>query len=306
MTTTEISKLEHVDIRNAWPHEAHNFTPWLLENLAGLSEAIGITLEAEESEVSVGSFSADIIARNPMDDSRVLIENQLECSDHAHLGQILTYLAGLEAQTIIWIATDFREQHLSAIKWLNESTSEPFAFFAVKIKVVRIDGSPYAPIFEVVERPNNWERQLHEAAPQGSRSDLGKHRLTFWTAFVNRIDGELERNGAAKSTSNRWRVIPELDLVISMFVSTSNKVGIFVRGMHGAAGELVRDQLVVHDQAITERLNVPIGDGADYFFILKKQGDFNNKQEQDALIDWFNEKADLYERTLKDILGQTA
>ena len=125
MATPEFGTLETVDLREAWPHEAHNFTPWLADNLDRLSDAIGIPLEPEGTEVQVEQFSADIFARNPQDDSFVLIENQLEASDHTHLGQILTYLAGLEARTVIWVARDFQEAHLSAIRWLNENTTDP-------------------------------------------------------------------------------------------------------------------------------------------------------------------------------------
>jgi len=306
VTTAKFAKLEQADIRTAWPHEARNFTPWLLDNLDGLSDAIGIPLEAEASEVAVESFSADIIARNPFDNSRVLIENQLESSDHTHLGQILTYLAGLEAQTIIWVASDFREPHLSAFKWLNESTTEPFAFFAVRVKVVRIGDSPFAPLFEVVVRPNNWERQLHAANPKsGGQSELGRHRLAFWTAYVSRVEGELARNGEAKGTSNRWRVIPELDLIVSMYVAVG-QIGLFVRGPHRSLGaELTRDFLALHADAITERLGVPMGDG-QYFFGTSRGGDYNDAQERDQLIDWLHEKAELYERTMMDVLGGTA
>ena len=102
------------------------------------------------------------LANNPVDGSRVLIENQLESTDHTHLGQILTYLAGLEAQTVIWAAREFREPHLSAIRWLNTHTTDEFAFFAVKVRVVRIGDAPslVAPLFEVLERPNDWDRRV--------------------------------------------------------------------------------------------------------------------------------------------------
>ena len=102
MTIPELGNLEQVDLRQAWPHEARSFTPWLSENLEILSSVIGIPLELEGQEVAVEQFSADILARNPRDDSRVLIENQLEQSDHGHIGQIMTYLAGLDVNTVIW------------------------------------------------------------------------------------------------------------------------------------------------------------------------------------------------------------
>ncbi len=122
----EFADLNEINLRTAWPDEAHDFTPWLSQNLNRLSQAIGIPMELEDTEVAVQEFSADILARNPTDNTLILIENQLEPTDHTHLGQILTYLAGLNAQTIIWIARNFREPHLSAVRWLNTHTSDPF------------------------------------------------------------------------------------------------------------------------------------------------------------------------------------
>lgn len=138
---TIFGTLIDVPIRGAWQHEAQRFTPWLASNLDRLSTLIGIPLELIGTETRVGSFSADIIAKNAADDSIVLIENQLESSDHTHLGQIMTYLAGLSTHTMIWVAPNFRDEHLSAIRWLNEHTIDPFAFFAIRVRVLRIDNS---------------------------------------------------------------------------------------------------------------------------------------------------------------------
>lgn len=118
-------------MREAWPNEATDFTPWLAENLHRLSQVIGVPLELEGTEVAVEGYSADILAKYPADDSRVIIENQLEYTDHTHLGQIMTYLAGLDAKTVVWIAREFRGPHLSAVRWLNTHTTDEFAFFAV-------------------------------------------------------------------------------------------------------------------------------------------------------------------------------
>ena len=127
----DFAELKDVDLRSVWEHEAHDFTPWLAlaENLERLSKAIGIPLEPEGTEIQVEQFAADIVARNRADGSRVLVENQLEGSDHTHLGQILTYLAGVQAQTVVWVAGYFDEAHRSAVRWLNDHTVEPFAFF---------------------------------------------------------------------------------------------------------------------------------------------------------------------------------
>ncbi len=191
----EFGELKDVPLREAWPHEANDFTPWLADNLHRLSQAIGVDLELEETEVSVEGFSADILARIPSDNSVVVIENQLENTDHTHLGQVLTYLAGLEAQTVIWIAREFQGPHLSAIRWLNSHTIDPFAFFAVKVRAVRIADAPapVAPLFEVLERPNDWDRRVRDMAEtrvNGRRADLRPFRREFWSFYAERHQGD--------------------------------------------------------------------------------------------------------------------
>jgi hypothetical protein len=291
------------DLRDAWAHEAHGFTPWLYENLDQLSEALGIPLEAAGAEVPVESFSADILAHNPLDDSRVLIENQLECSDHTHLGQILTYLAGLQARTVVWIAREFREPHLAAIKWLNEHTSEEFSFFAVQLRVVRIANSPLAPIFDVVERPNNWERRsLAEAAQRESTSAIGTSRTEFWSAYLEHVPADLARSGPAKAASNRWREVPGLDLIISYYVAVRD-VGIFIRGLRGSNGAEVRDRLLDVEPQLTQRLNTPIGESTEHFFISFTPGNYQNPEERPRLVRWLAESVDRYEAALLAVFG---
>ena len=175
-------ELTDVDLREAWAHEANDFTPWLAENLHRLADAIGVPMEIEGTEVVVGDYQADILARD-RDGRRVLVENQLEWSDHTHLGQILTYLAGLEARTVIWIARDFNEAHLSAVRWLNENSGDdkdPFDFFAAKLKVVQIDDSRMAPIFEVLERPSDWDRRIRASTREpGPLAEVVRGRRGF-------------------------------------------------------------------------------------------------------------------------------
>lgn len=219
MTIPELGTLVEVSLRDAWHHEALSFTPWLAAHLDELAYKIGIPLELEGVEMPVETFSADILARNPQDDTLVLIENQLEGSDHTHLGQIMTYLAGLEAHTIVWVASNFREPHLSALKWLNERTDESFAFFAVKVKAVRIGDSPIAPVFEVLARPNNWERRVHAIAQESRQmSSLGQFRKEFWTHYVNRFPDEQQREPAG-GRSWRSRKLQNPDLAIVTYLT---------------------------------------------------------------------------------------
>lgn len=181
---TPISRLQRVPIRNVWQTEPQGFTPWLAspENLAFLGEAIGLSLELQSMEESVGDFRADIICQSSLDGHLVLIENQFAQTDHTHLGQILTYTAGLKAATIIWIAERIRDEHRAAIDWLNENTPEGINFFALEIELWRIADSPVAPKFNVVCKPNEWTRRAAAASrPSGEQSDF---RWAYWSSFV--------------------------------------------------------------------------------------------------------------------------
>jgi hypothetical protein len=137
MTTTNIplARLQPVDLRKVWQTEAGCFTPWLAsgENISLLGGAIGLELEVEAQEKDVGPFRADILCKDTANDHWVLIENQLDKTDHTHLGQLLTYAAGLQVVTIVWIAQQFTEEHRAARDWLNENTYERFNFFGLEM-----------------------------------------------------------------------------------------------------------------------------------------------------------------------------
>ena len=144
-----IAKLEPVEIRELWKHEGRGFSAWLAENLDTLSEAVGLTLQNPIREKEVGRFSLDLLTETD-GGTQVIIENQLDVTNHDHLGKVLTYLSNLEAKIAIWIAGDIREEHAEAIRWLNEFTPADTAFFLVKLSAFRINGSDPAPHFAVV------------------------------------------------------------------------------------------------------------------------------------------------------------
>ena len=300
---TKLGTLKNVNLREAWSHEAQDFTPWLADNLDRLSAAIGIPLELEGQEVSVDSFSADILARNPQNDSRVLIENQLEQTDHTHLGQILTYLAGLEAQVVIWVASSFRDPHISAVHWLNDHTVAPFAFFAVQVKAVQIGNSPIAPLFEIVAKPNDWDRQIQkQVRSSGELSGLSKWRLRFWEHLLERHPEQEEWDGRM-ATSSHWRQVPDSDLWVSIYIG-KKEVGLFVRGGRNADIENIFLQLEPHQEVLEKSLGAPLGDGGKrgYFFHQKSSGDLTDETCWSEKVDWLHQMQDLYVRNLKEVL----
>ncbi|MXY21713.1 MAG: hypothetical protein F4Y49_10315 [Dehalococcoidia bacterium] len=309
MATPEFGTLESVDLREAWPHEAHNFTPWLADNLDRLADAIGMPLEPEGTEVQVDQFSADIFARNPQDDSFVLIENRLEGSDHTHLGQILTYLAGLEARTVIWVARDFQEAHLSAIRWLNENTIDQFAFFAVQVMVARIADSPLAPIFNVVEQPNQWDRHIRSAS-QEKRSELtplGQFRSEFWTYYAERYPHDGVRLGFADA--NPDYIVENTGLKVRRFLA-QNQVGLWITTQKRATWEESDELLNPYLPALEKELHVNPKELTDDEFELWESTAhrtifINTKDRKNwkEATDWLHKHLTIYLRILSEPVG---
>ncbi len=205
-----LGRLARVELRDIWLSESSHFTPWLAqpENLAVLADTLGIGLELEAQEKNVGPFRADLLCKDTGSGAWVLIENQLERTDHSHLGQLLTYASGLQAVTIVWIAARFTEEHRSTLDWLNGITDERFRFFGLEVELWRICESPAAPKFNIVSKPNNWSRSVAQAARAIDEQDLSETRLrqlAFWTAFhrtLDRLGGPM--TGHKKPRPNSW------------------------------------------------------------------------------------------------------
>lgn len=210
MSVPALGRLEKVELRNAWQSESGDFTPWLAreENLKLLGEAINLDLELEAQEKHVGPFRADILCRDTASDEHwVLVENQLERTDHGHLGQLLTYAAGLKAATIVWIAERFTDEHRAALDWLNEITGERFAFFGLEVELWRIGESPMAPKFNVVSKPNDWTKTVQSSTAQGVGGELSEHKQTqlqFWTAFKEFLEREKSIIRCQKPFQQNW------------------------------------------------------------------------------------------------------
>lgn len=160
MVEASVGRLEQVPLREVWAHETLSLTPWLLRNAVVLADALGIDLELREAEHAVGGFNLDLVGVDRATGATVIVENQLEGSDHSHLGQLLTYAGGTDPTTIVWVAPRFRDEHRAALEWLNLHTEPGVRFFAVRITAVRIGNSLPAPLLEVVVRPNDWEKTV--------------------------------------------------------------------------------------------------------------------------------------------------
>lgn len=178
---TNLGTLKEItDLRSIWPHEALNFTPWVVENVDLLADAVGLDITVDETESSVGDFNVDIYASETGTDRKIIIENQLEDTDHDHLGKLITYASGKGADVVIWVVKHAREEHKAAVEWLNNHTDDKIGFFLCEIKLFQIGDSQIAPAFTVVERPNDWTKEIRKTA---SANSTQQQRLEYWQAF---------------------------------------------------------------------------------------------------------------------------
>ena len=281
----KLERLIKVPLREFWDKEDRDFTPWLAdeENIGLLGETIGVELEVEAQEKNVGPFRADILCKDTATDDWVLIENQLERTDHTHLGQLLTYAAGLEAVTVVWIAEGFTDEHRAALDWLNEITDEKFSFFGLEIELWRIGDSPMAPKFNVVSHPNDWTKTVSRIS-RNELTSVQQLYLEYWTTLRDLLE---ERNGVIRP------VKPLPRYWMSFAVGRSN--------FWLSASASVKGQWVCVSLTLTGK------DGKDHFYLLERdkadiEEEVGAKLEWDEKDGWERSEIDLslYEIDLED------
>lgn len=286
------------DLRAVWPHEALSFTPWLAqpENMSLLSQTIGVDIEVEETESSVESFSADILGVDINTGRKVIIENQLEDTNHSHLGQIITYAAGKDAATMIWIVKHAREAHRAAIEWLNNHSDEDINFFLIEIELWQINDSLLAPKFNVVEEPNNWAKAIKKSST-ATESAAQQARYEFWSKFNEKafLDPKFQKEfRSRKPSSNHWYSLSigksGVHIDISYLVQR-NEIGIEL---------YIRDDKKLFDECYSHKDDIEkiIGCALSWQrldtkkasrVILLQKFDFSDASLIDEEIDWIKE-----------------
>jgi hypothetical protein len=201
-----IGKLEEVDIRELWKHEQYDFSEWLSkkENIENLNDILGLTLVDISKETYVGSYRCDLFAKDETTGIKVIIENQLEMSNHDHLGKIITYASGLDAKVVVWIVKEAREEHRSAIEWLNNNTNSNINFFLIEIHAYKIGNSDNAPMFQVIEQPNDFIKNNKSINSNDTMNKSQSQRLEFWNQFNNVLIERGKTFNVRKATTDHW------------------------------------------------------------------------------------------------------
>lgn len=202
----DIGKLQEVDIRNLWKHEQYDFSEWLSkeENIEYLNDILGLTLVDISKETYVGSYRCDLFAKDETTGTKVIIENQLEISNHDHLGKIITYASGLDAKVIVWIVKEARQEHRSAIEWLNNNTNNNINFFLIEIHAYKIGNSDNAPMFQIIEQPNDFIKNNKSTNSNESMNKSQSQRMEFWNQFNEILIKRGKPFNVRKATTDHW------------------------------------------------------------------------------------------------------
>lgn len=293
----KLGKFVNVNIRDKWPNEAQDFTPWLAEdeNLQLLGSELGLELELEDIEVPVGPYSADILAKDTGSNRNVVIENQLEKTDHDHLGKAITYASVLDAVTVIWIAGNFTDEHKKAIDWLNDHTSEEISFYGIKLELVKIDDSNPAVRFNVLSEPSQViktaKQAHHDLTPEKSI------QLKFWTMFKEKYLAKSKSKTAQTPSPKYWYNISlgRSDIHLSNTASVSkSKIGVRVY-IRGKIADSAIEQLTPQREAIEAEIGEelqwnPRPENKDKVICLEMEADLANESNWDQYLDWMAEK----------------
>lgn len=284
--------LIEVDVRELWRHEQYDFSNWLAkeENTKLIDDEIGLTLVNISKEVFVGSYRCDLVAEDETTGDKIIIENQLEATNHDHLGKIITYAAGLDANTIIWIVKEAREEHRAAIEWLNNNTSKKIGFFLMELHAYKIDESRPAPMFKIIEKPNDFVKNSKNNLKDREMNKSQAERLYFWTE-MNKIIVERGRPfNVRKATTDHWYSIAIGSSEASIVINLVNKYNNIAIEIYINNNKELYDKLYSYKEEIEEKL----GFSLEWLRLDNKKAsriltyidglDFNNRNNYPQLI----------------------
>ncbi len=311
----QLGKLEKVPLRQVWVGEATHFTPWLAkeDNIALLSEVVNLDLEVQAQEERVGPFKADILCKDTSSDHFVLIENQIELTDHRHLGQLMTYAAGLNAVTIIWIAEKFTEEHRAALDWLNRITDETVDFFGIEIELYRIGASQPAPKFSIVSKPNNWSKNIKRTADSTQVTDTKLKQQQYWQAFKEYSEANKPLYRSQKPLPQHWTNISigRSNFLIQVYANTRDQriaVALVVYGPEALENFSKLRELYKMESlaAISPELQWEEKEGGkEHHVVFRKEGvDPLNEKDWPTQHEWLKYNVEQFIRYFKDKIRQ--
>ena len=251
-----IRKLVEVDVRELWQHEQYDFSKWLAKetNLEYLNDILGLTLVDVDKEVYVGPYRCDLVAKDETSGISVIIENQLEATNHDHLGKIITYASGLDAKVMVWIVKEAKEEHRAAVEWLNNNTNNNINFFLIEIHAYRIGNSDPAPKFEVIEKPNDFVKRSKSNAEDRDLKKREQERLFFWKEFNQVLIARGKPFNVRKATTDHWYDVAIGTSEAHIAIDLVNKDGRIFVGIYISDNKELYDSLYAQKDEIEEEM----------------------------------------------------
>lgn len=304
-----LGNIKKVSLRKIWKNEAYDFTPWLSKNIEQIGDAIGIELEFENKEVSVGPYFADILAKDIGTNKVVVIENQLEKTNHDHLGKCITYASVLDASAVIWIASKFTDEHKKALDWLNDHTSDEIGFYGIKVELWQIDNSQPAVRFNVVSEPNDVVRQASKQKKFEELSDTRKKQLEFWTAFRKKLAETKKINSLQTPRPQYWFDISLGKSGINLsniFNTDKNEIGVRVYISNKKVDEWLpyfeSKREIIENEIGSKLVWNPNPNKRDKVITLIKHFDLEDRQNWKEGIEWLSEKSIKFRQIFSKII----
>lgn len=299
MDSLNFAELKGKDVRSYWKDEAKDFTPWLAKKIrsddtSALEDEIDIDLESVKTEKSVGKYSLDILAQSMEGEKQVVIENQLNPSDHDHLGKTIAYASGIDADVIIWISPKFNDEHKDAVKWLNKNSREGIDFFAIRLEIWQIEDSCPAVRFNSVVEPSEWVKKAKRSDKELTENE--KMREEFWTQLRDKIEERNTNLRARKPQTNNWYKNPigksNMHLSFNFYTNKNQIACSLVIRDNAEAYEMLKDEKDEIEQEIEKELIwVPPSDtdtDRDRAKIRAIKGvkDLEDRGEWDNYLEW--------------------
>lgn len=288
----KLGKLKEVALREVWEHEQYGFSAWLSseENITELGDTLDLSLTDIETEKFVGNYRCDILCKDELTGKTVLIENQLEPTNHDHLGKIITYASGLDATVIIWIVQTAKPEHASAIEWLNKHTDDELSFFLIEVHAYTIGESVPAPMFKIIEKPNDFVKSVKDLSKKGDLNESQINRLEFWNSFNDEIDNRGKPFNKRKANTDHWYSVAIGSSQCHISIDLVNRehkirVGIWIRDNKALYDKFYENKPQIEETSNLELIWDRLDDKKASIICTYIDGlDFNNKNNYPELM----------------------
>ncbi|MFW6025905.1 MAG: DUF4268 domain-containing protein [Candidatus Woesearchaeota archaeon] len=308
----ELGNLKKIDnLRKIWENEAADFTEWLSreENLSILSSEIGIDLSLLRTEAKVGSFSVDILAEEANTGEKVVIENQLEVTDHDHLGKIITYASGYDANIMIWIVKNERDEHKQAIDWLNDHTGSDLNFFIARLELWKVDNSLPAPKFQIISQPNDWAKALKEISRGTELTETKELQLDFWTKFKKYAQENTNELSLRKVRPRHWYNLSIGSSECHLTLTVNTRDNVLGCELYIKDNEELFDYLKENEEDIESKLNeslkwMKLPEKQASRIKLERNGDLEKEEKWEEYFRWFLKNSLNFKKVFPDYINE--